>query len=536
MATIASLLRDHVTLSIRSIDRLFLHAYCPRLQTEGQIVRFLLDRGYPIPSPAALGKIGRQLVTDIEQFVARHSIPVVRFGKKDSKEKAAAPYLERARAEGRDGVVLVGIAQEKADAWKGWKTRGGTPAHPHFCFRRQAVFVNHYYFYIVDPDFGPCFFKLCTYAPFSVWIWCNGNEWAKQHADRAGIPYVAMDNGFASCSDPRALQRICDRLGAGAIRTLCERWLRQLPSPFTAADRKAGYWYEVAFRQVECSDTRVFERPAQGRAWFEACIREHLDLGRPDNVSLIFSRRITRRTPGRFATRVITRGVEPWIQIHYRASKLKQYFKANKALRTEATINDTRDFAIGRRVRRDNFEAIKRAGFAATRRLIDLEVSSVACAPDADTLTRVVLPSQCDGLPAPALGFGDPRVVALLAAVACSAHVPAGFTNASLRPLVEDFLGRAYSARQMTYDLRRLRRKGFIVRTEGTHTYALTSEGRSLSMFFTKIYTRVVTPALSYLDPSLPADVLSSSRLGRAWAAFDRAIDDVVMTSGMIAA
>jgi hypothetical protein len=536
MATIASLLRDHVTLQIRSIDRIFLHAYFPRLQTEGQVVRFLLDRGYPIPSPAALGKIGRQLVSDIDAFVARYSIPVVRFERKDSKEEIAAPYLERARAEGRPGVVLVGVAQEKTDAWRGWKTRGGSTAHPHFCFRRQSVFVNHYYFYIFDRDFGPCFFKLCSYAPFSVWVWCNGNEWAKQQADRAGIAYVAMDNGFASCADHRALQRICDRLGAGAIRSLCERWLRELPSPFTPADRKAGYWYDVAFRQVECSDTRVFERPAQGRAWFEACIREHLDLGRPEKVALIFSRRISRRTPGRFATRIITRGVEPWIQIHYRASKLKQYFKANQALRTEATINDTRDFAIGRRLRRDNFEAIKRVGFAATRRLIELEVCSVACAPDADTLARVVLPSKCDGLPAPALRFGDPRVVALLAALACCAHVATGFTNASLRPLVAGFLGRPYSARQMTYDLRRLRRKGFILRAERTHTYALTSEGRSLSMFFTKTYARVVTPALAHLNPSLPQGVVSTSPLGRAWRAFDRAVDDVVATSGIIAA
>jgi hypothetical protein len=114
----------------------------------------LLDKGYPIPSPAALGRIGKQLVDDIEVFIANRDIPVVRFAKKDSKERIAAPYLERARAEARHGVVLVGVAQEKADAWKGWKTRGGSRMHPHFCFRRQSVFVNHYYFYILDKDFG----------------------------------------------------------------------------------------------------------------------------------------------------------------------------------------------------------------------------------------------------------------------------------------------------------------------------------------------------------------------------------------------
>ena len=62
MATISSLLADHVTLQVRSVDRLFLQGYVPRLMTQGQVIRFLFDRGFPIPSPAVLGKIGRDYV------------------------------------------------------------------------------------------------------------------------------------------------------------------------------------------------------------------------------------------------------------------------------------------------------------------------------------------------------------------------------------------------------------------------------------------------------------------------------------------
>lgn len=406
---------------------------------------------------------------------------------------------------------------------------------PHFEFRRQSVFVNHYYFYMFDARFGPAFFKFCSYAPFSVWVWCNGNEWAKCQADRAGIAYSALDNGFCSCADPAHLQRICDRLGAEAIRSFVERWLHRLPSPFTAADRQAGFWYDLAFRQIEFSDTRVFDRPAQVRGWFEQVIREHLDLGRPDQVSLVFSRRISRRTPGPFATRVITQGVDPSIQIHYRASKLKQYMKESKALRTETTINDTRDFGIGRRVRQENFLALRAVGEAANRQLLELELSGCSCAPDADTLQRVVLPSVENGLPAPGLRFGDPRVVALLASLACFSHVVAGFTNATLRTLVATHLGRPYSARQMTYDLRRLRRKGLIVRVGGSHSYRLTQHGRRLCLFFTKTYVRIVTPSLAYLDPALPEDVSRRSPLARAWSDLDRALEDVVARSQIAA-
>ncbi len=80
------------------------------------------------------------------------------------------------------------------------------------------------------------------------------------------------------------------------------------------------------------------------------------------------------------------------IQIHYRASKAKQYFKQERALRTETTVNDTRDFGVGRLLREENFRALRAAGEGVNRRLVELETSSEACAPDADTLARVVLP------------------------------------------------------------------------------------------------------------------------------------------------
>jgi hypothetical protein len=66
-------------------------------------------------------------------------------------------------------VVMIGVAQEKAFSWRGWRD-GGSDAHPHFDFKRQAVFVNHLYFYILGPDWGPSFLKTVAYAPYGVWI------------------------------------------------------------------------------------------------------------------------------------------------------------------------------------------------------------------------------------------------------------------------------------------------------------------------------------------------------------------------------
>ncbi len=79
MATIASLLEERVTLQVNSVDRIFLAGYVPKLQSEGMLVRFPLDRGFQIPSPALLGKIGAGYVRAIERFAKRSQIPVVHF-------------------------------------------------------------------------------------------------------------------------------------------------------------------------------------------------------------------------------------------------------------------------------------------------------------------------------------------------------------------------------------------------------------------------------------------------------------------------
>ena len=533
MATISSLLADHVTLQVRSVDRLFFQGYVPRLQTQFQVIRFLLDRGFPIPSPVVLGRIGREYMRAIERFIVEQEIPVVRFQKGDVKEDIAREHFKAAERERRFGVVMIGIAQERTSAWRGWRD-GGPDGHPHFEYARQSIFPNNYYWYIRDPDWGPGFLKSTAYAPYSVWLYLNGNEWAKRQAIQRDIPFTPLDNGFAACEDPAGLAEICASLSADDVQAFFDRWQAALPSPLTAEDRARGYHHELAFRQAEISDTRMFDRPTAGRAWFERTLPDQLTLGRPDQISVVFGRRVSRQTPGRFHTKIFNKGVEPAIQVHYRASKVKQYFKEGRALRTETTVNDTRDFGIGRRVTQANWEALVSIGHQVNQRFLDHQLEACQCAPDATTLQRVVLPSIEDGLPAPGLRFGDPRTMALLACLCCSQHLFAGLTNRSLRELIAGLIP-GYSARQMTYDLRRLRRKRFIQRIPRTQRYELTSEGRRLAVFLTKTYTRIVNPSVAELDPALPADVAQRTPLAHAYRAFERAIDDRINQAAIAA-
>ena len=125
------------------------------------------------------------------------------------------------------------------------------------------------------------------------------------------------------------VQQICDSLGPEQIDALLRKWLRILPNPFTADDETAGYRYELSILQAEFSLTQMLDRPVSGRIFFEQVLHDNLDIGRPDQVSLIFDRRIIRKgrirpragsAPGSSPT-----GSSRRLHIDYKNTKIKQY-------------------------------------------------------------------------------------------------------------------------------------------------------------------------------------------------------------------
>ena len=233
--------------------------------------------------------------------------------------------------------------------------------------------------------------------------------------------------------------------------------------------------------------------------------RNNLDLGRPSQVQLIFDRRVSRRTPGKFRTRVITDGVVPSLHVDYKNSRIKQYHKEGRALRTETTINNTRDFGIGKLLK--NLPALRQVGFQANRRLLDVQTISHDCSIGEDAFAQVVRPIEVEGQRASALRFGDPRVQALLSVLVLFSFQPRGFTNAEMRALLAQLLGfdpSHYPVGRMTYDLRRLRLHGLIQRIPQSHRYGVTSNGLRIALFFTRTYARLLRPKLAEIMPVGP--------------------------------
>lgn len=501
MTNINEILKEHVTLDIECIDRIYLNGYIPTMQMGGQLVKFIQQRGYEIPSPAVLRQWTDGYKKAVERFAQEQEIEIIHFEKGARKEDVAAKY--RAEFEGKEGVLFIGIAQERAYAFQGRKKTKQKLVG--FEYSRQSVFVNHYYFYLQDKEFGPAFIKVCSYAPYGLKICLNGHEWAKRQARKEGLSFEALDNGFLSCQEPAKLQEICDQLGPEQIQAFFEKWQARLPWRLQPGDQQAGYRYRLSVWQVEFSRTQVFADPAQGRQWFEAIIRDNLDVGRPERVQLVFERRITKATPGYFRTQVVQAGVNPSLHASYKKCHVKQYFKEQRALRTETTINNSRDFGIGKDI--SNLPFLQQVGRQINRRLLDAQQISFNCVLSEQSLARIVQPTVTDdGQRASALRLGQPRVMAVLNALTSFVHIPHGFTNQTLRHQVADLLGSepAYGPAQMSYDLRRLRLKGFIWRIPNSYRYQLTTYGRKVALLFSKVAARIFRPALAALDPVQP--------------------------------
>ena len=503
--SVAEIINRHVKLTVEGIDRMYLNIYVPGLQYEQGIVRFFREhRGQPLPSAALMSPMTRRFVAKLEDFVARHGIALVQFRPGQRKDAVMAEHL---RQFGRDeGIVFVGKAQEKTPVFRTERRRSPTTGRPYPWIVRRSAMVNNYYIYAVDRNFGPFFLKFCSYFPFNAKLCLNGHEYAKRQLAKEGIAFEALDNGILKCADPKRLQAICDGLSAAKIDALLRKWLRLLPHPFTGADRKAGYRYDISILQAEFATTQVLDRPVHGRLFFEQVIRENLDLGRPEEIQLIFNRRIPRTTRARFRTRVVTQEVTPSLNVYYKNTRIKQYHKENRALRTETTINNSYDFAVGKRL--TNLLKLRAIGFAANRKLLEVERLSHDCILSEDTFQAVNRPVAAGRQRASGLRFADPRAHALLHALILFRQLPQGFRAADLRQHLTSLSGcnpAAISQGTITYQLRRLRLHGLIERVPASFRYRVTDFGFRVALFFTRIYNRLLRPGLAAALPALRA-------------------------------
>jgi hypothetical protein len=444
--SLAQLQKEHVVLELECIDRMYLNASVPKLTSEGGIAAFCRGYlGHRFASTKQAVTMTQAFVKSIEAFLQREGLELVRFQKGQRKDEVLQQKLHRFKKP--EGVLFVGVAQEKVRVPRTTRKAGpGGGTIPWIIY--STAMVNVYYFYCRDQDFGPFFLKFCSYFPSSAKLGLNGHEYLKCQLAPRGIAFQALDNGLLAGADLPAAQRLCDGLSDPKIDAFFRQWLARLPHPYSAQDRRAGYRYALSVLQAQFSLTQVWDRPVHGRCFFEEVIRENIDWGRPEQVQLIFARKMQRKTAsdGRCPTRMVTEGVGPSLHVSYKNTHLKPYPKRQPqgaGLRTETTINNPYDFGVGRRLK--NLAALRQIGFAANRRVLQVEPLTHDCPIGAQAFDQLQKPAEVDGQHVSAWPFGQERVQALLAVLLLFCLQPQAFRNRQLRPLLAQLLGLAES-------------------------------------------------------------------------------------------
>ena len=206
--TVTEILRDHVTLEVESLDRMYLNVHVPPLQhARGVAAFFRYHRGQTFASSVWMAPISHAFVAAITAFVEEQAVPLIAFPKGQRKDVVAAEHL--ARFPQAEGLLFVGKAQEKVPVFRTEKRRNPDTGRTYPWIVRSTALVTQFYFYAVDGDFGPFFLKFNSYFPYTAKLCLNGHEYAKRQLARAGIAYEALDNGLLSCADPQRLQAIC---------------------------------------------------------------------------------------------------------------------------------------------------------------------------------------------------------------------------------------------------------------------------------------------------------------------------------------
>ena len=390
---------------------IFLQAYVPKLQSVGWVCQFLRwQRGYEIPSSAAFGKIGDAYAAEVHRWAKAHGVPVRRFAKGESKEVIARPLIEAAEREGGDGrVVLIGIAQEKTPVWRSWKAKDlrTRPASAHG----------------VGPADG--LREPCLLLPVGSRVgWDVLEVQTPTRRGRYGSGGAPTPGRSASVTGPRSATPPWTTASASAPTRRSAADLRQaragraqelllaLAAAAALPADPGGPARRLRLR-AGVSPVRGLRhpgvRPASGRAGVLRAAHPRPPGRGPTGLGVAdLHRRITSRTPGTFRAKVITRDVDPQVNCYYKSSRIKQYFKEHRALRTETVVCDTRDFGIGQRVTAENWRALRLVGEAANQRLYDAQAADARPAPDVVTFAEVTRPSSTDGQHAPGLRFGDP--------------------------------------------------------------------------------------------------------------------------------
>ena len=491
---------------ISCYDRLVLMGTLPGVCYAEGMATFLRRQGIRLFDYARFAEpLREEIRQNAERLAREHGLEIefIRAVHAFRKEDRIRAILGR-RGE-QPGLVHIFAALEPCAAFTPWhdKATGKTT------LRYKDGKCLHYYFYLIDEEFGLCYLRVPTWAPFRLQFYCNGHNWLAGQLRQAGITFRPLDNTFRALGDSAQAQTLADAFPVARLR----HTLDALAARYCPVLAHFGVTYHWSLMQVEYATDLIFHRQDDLRPLYDTLVHTAIHAVKPDNVATFLGRKLTGSYADELGNDFHTRVEGARLKHHMGPVALKLYDKQALVLRIETTVNDVSFFRHHRTVEhRDGTTETKLAPMqktiyslaplralllAANRRylafLSDLSDPSVGV----QRIEHLAEPTRQDERSYRGFNLFSAADLALFTALARGEWQISGFRNSSLRRVLSH-----YSGPQLSRLLKRLHVHGLIKKIGHTYKYYLTHAGQQAVLTALKLRALVVIPSLAGLLPA----------------------------------
>jgi hypothetical protein len=466
---------------------------------------------------AHLMRMAGRLARRLRAHAKAHQIPVVDCASEERKYTLAEPYLPKDPS--FTGVFVILVGRAPAPVWDVQHSKNGKIVK----LERKIQYVNHYYFHLLDPDWGHVTIRMSGHPPFGAQVILNGHEYVASQARKIGVKFQKEGNCFTEMSEAPRLAQIADTLcsadSVGQLEQVCNRWIYSTCLIFALdleEQERSHFHYDYSVYQAEYSRNLLFQHGSQMEQLFQ-CLVDHtrswLDVKRVQTIFGAKKRPYTHRKDRpqpRFE--VVVERPEYHLtvfKLHFGKLTVKLYTKGERVLRSEAIAHNTQALHCGRSL--PKFPQIVAELQHILLRFLEV-LDCVDCAfIDDDTFDHLARPGQVGSKPVAGIDLSKPRLRAVLNAVIALASSPKGITASSLAAKVREFLGldpQAYKPRHASYDLKKLRGKQWVQPIAKSRSYQVSPDGlrtmTALLVLREKVFRPLLAGARSTGSLSLP--------------------------------
>lgn len=485
------------------VDRIVINAYYPMGQTPGGFRTWwrAFDGSDVHLDDTHLMRMAGRFSRRVRAWAKNNSLPVINCAPGERKHEIAHEHLPS--DPNFVGVFLVMVSKSKTLIWQVKRYgKGGMD------LRKTLQFVNHYFFHILDPQWGHVTIKMSGHPPFGSQIILNGHEWVEREAKRQGIVLEKQDNCFTGCSDANALDKVADSLASddaiGRLYSVCDRWIYSACLCFGLPldeQEKTGFRYAYSIFQLEYSRNLRFERGSDMDQVYQALIdrtRTGLDV-----------KRLTTLFGSKHRPHISKKDKRPPIQttiekptydltvfkLHFGKQTLKIYDKGERVLRIEAVAHNIKDLKCGKCVSHlcEMISTLKENVVRFLNVISSIHIPFI----DNRALDELHQASRVGVRRVAGVDINQPRIRNVLAAVIALAPKPGGFTAVDLAEKVQEIADSQYTTRQASYDLLKLRYKQIIIRVGKSHRYVVATVGIRTVCALLTLREKVIKPLVA---------------------------------------